>query len=80
MLYYFPPCILMEFHSIVLFLFFMPIITFSPKKHFLHFWIMFFISNFYYYVSMCPVSVAMDSRYEKLASPPVGGFPVSHAH
>ena len=29
---------------------------------------------------MCPVSVAMDSRYEKLASPPVGGFPVSHAH
>ena len=39
-----------------------------------------FISNFYYYVSMCPVSVAMDTRYEKLAFLPVGDLPVSHAH
>ena len=31
------------------------------------------------YMSMCPVSVAMNIRYEKLASPPGGGLPVSHA-
>ena len=41
---------------------------------------MFYTSDFYHSMSLCPVSVAMDIHYEKLASPPVGGVPVSHAH